>query len=134
MGVFVVIRAACEAFLFVFDRPSAYLGLGAAAYGAVLWLITRFCIRLDLESEGRALKAQATGWRLWLRAAVVAATIALVIPGRQWYWHSTFYAAIQHFAAPVHLGHDSALPNSYFTHSCRVCCCLRWERSRSNWD
>jgi hypothetical protein len=82
-------------FLFVFDRPSSYLGLGAVAYGGALWLITRFCIRLDVESEEGALKA----------------TFVLVIPGRQLLWHSSILAAIQRFSAPVHLGHDSAVPN-----------------------
>jgi membrane protease YdiL (CAAX protease family) len=111
LGLFVVVCAVCEVFLFVFDRPSSYLGLEAVAYGAALWLITRFCIRLDVASEKSALKARAAGWRLWLRLAVVTATIVLVIPGRQLLWHSSIVAAIQRFSAPVHLGHDSAVPN-----------------------
>ncbi|MFY9719437.1 MAG: CPBP family intramembrane glutamic endopeptidase [Candidatus Cybelea sp.] len=114
LAVFWGLCIVCEAVLLVYDRQSAYLGYGAFAYGAVLWIITRSCIRLDVQSEQRALKAAATGWRLWARVAVVATTLALVIPGRQLLWHSSAVAAIQRFSAPVHLGADSAIPNFVF--------------------
>jgi hypothetical protein len=104
----------CEAVLFVYDRQSAYLGYGAFAYGAVLWIITRSCIRLDVQSEQCALKAAATGWRLWARVGVVAGTLALVIPGRQLLWHSSVVAVVQRLSAPIHLGADSAMPNFVF--------------------
>ena len=34
-----------EAILFVYDRGSAHIGLGAFAYSLVFWLITRSCVK-----------------------------------------------------------------------------------------
>ncbi|HTZ53726.1 MAG TPA: CPBP family intramembrane glutamic endopeptidase [Candidatus Acidoferrum sp.] len=67
-----------EAILFVYNRADAYAALGAFAYGLVLWLITRACIRSSPAAEESTLKAQATGLRLYARIAVVVASLLFV--------------------------------------------------------
>lgn len=105
----------CEAVLLAWDRSSAYFGIGAFAYGLVLWLITRASIRIDLDLEKSALITRATGWRLALRLLVVAAALGLVVFGRNWLWNSPVNVAIQHFSATVGLGYgDTAIPNFLF--------------------
>lgn len=95
---FVILWLVCEAILLVFARGEAYIGLGAFAYGALLWGIVRVCIRYDANSEATALKTTARGWRLYARAAVVCA--ALVSLPFQTPW----------LMLPIWKG-DSALPN-----------------------
>lgn len=112
---FAAICAAGEIALLAFDRPSAYIALGAFAYGAVLWLITRAFVAIDLPSEETVLKTKAAGWRLVARVIVVAASCSYVILGRQWFWNGPVNAAIQHLSVRVGLGNgDTAIPNFLF--------------------
>lgn len=57
---FFIICLICEAMLFIFDRTYAYTALGAFAYGVILWLIARACIRDDAAAEEAALKPRAS--------------------------------------------------------------------------
>jgi membrane protease YdiL (CAAX protease family) len=75
---FFTICLICEAILFLFDRLYAYTAFGAFAYGLILWLVARACIRYDAEAEVAALRAQATGLRLYARIAVVVAALLFV--------------------------------------------------------
>jgi membrane protease YdiL (CAAX protease family) len=77
--VFFATCLVCEAILFIFDRTYAYIALGAFAYGLILWLVARACIRYDAAAEDVALKAQATGVRLYARIAVVVASLLFVV-------------------------------------------------------
>ena len=114
--VFASICGVCEIAVLIFDRTSGYIGLGAFAYGLVLWLIARACIRPDEASEDSAIKTTATGWRLALRVVVVAATLGFVFFfERQWFWNSSANEALQRFSAWIHLGAgNTALPNAIF--------------------
>ncbi len=111
-SVFLALCGVSEVVLLVFDRTSAYVGLGACAYGLILWLIARACIPLDERSEETVLTTTAKGWRLTLRAIVVVATLGLVFFGRRWLWASAANHALQHLSVRVGLGNgDTALPN-----------------------
>jgi membrane protease YdiL (CAAX protease family) len=113
--VFAGVCIFCEAVLLLFDRNSAYIGLGAFAYGLILWLIARACIQLDLQSEERVLKTTVKGWRLLCRVLVVAGILLFIVFGRQWFWSSPMNAAIQRVSKALYLGYgDSALPNAIF--------------------
>jgi membrane protease YdiL (CAAX protease family) len=101
--------------LLAYDRPSAYIALSAFAYGAILWLITRAFVAVDLPSEDAAFKTTARGWRLAVRALVVVAALSWAVFGRQWFWNGPFNGAIQHLSVGVGLGNgDTALPNFFF--------------------
>jgi len=109
---FLAVCGICEIALLVFDRTSAYTALGAFAYGLILWLITRACIRLDEAAEETVLKTMARGWRLACRVVVVLATFAVLLFGHDWVWNSPVNAFLQRAFAGVHLGNgDSAIPN-----------------------
>jgi len=111
-ALFLCVCGACELVLLVFDRTSAYIAIGAFAYGLILWTITRACISLDEASEETVLKTTAKGWRLALRVLVVAVTLSFVVFGRQWFWSSSANLALQHLSVRIGLGNgDSALPN-----------------------
>jgi hypothetical protein len=116
---FLGICALGEVALLAFDRQTAYLAVGAAAYGLVLWIVTRSCIRLDLPSEETAFKTRPGGWRLWARVAVVVAACAYVLAGREVFWSGPVNAALQHLSVIVGLRYgDSALPNVLLRRSC----------------
>jgi membrane protease YdiL (CAAX protease family) len=109
---FLSICGVCEIALFVYDRTSAYIALGAFAYGLILWLIARACIQTDEASEESVLKTTARGWRLACRVLVVLATFAFLLFGHDWFWNSPANAVLQRFFAPASLGNgDSAIPN-----------------------
>ncbi len=105
-----------EAILFVYDRTSAYIGLEAFSYGLILWLIVRSCIKRNGESEATALRTRSSGTRLYLRTAVVVATLLFVAYqtswGEQLILRSHAEALVQRLSSAVGLGYgDSALPN-----------------------
>lgn len=99
----------CEAVLFIYERSSAYIGLGAFAYALILWLMTRAFIPLDRESEHVAFRTTAKGWRLLARVVVVAATLTVVAFGVV--WHSAAGPALQRVGALVGFPNDTAVPN-----------------------
>jgi membrane protease YdiL (CAAX protease family) len=76
---FAVVCLVCEAVLFVYERGYAYLAFGAFAYSLILWLIARACIRSDPAAEDAALRAKASGFRLYARLAVVIAALLFVV-------------------------------------------------------
>ena len=113
---FLVLCLASEAILFLYDRGSAYIGLGAFAYSLILWIITRSCIKYDPAAEDVGLRTRASGLRLYARVAVVAATLLFVAYETSWgaalVWNSRAEVFVQHVSAAIGLGYgDTALPN-----------------------
>lgn len=110
---FAMVCGTAEAVLLIFDRPSAYIALGAFVYGWLLWRATAAFIPIDLTSEETSLKTMAQGKRLAIQLIVVAATLVVVFfHARAWFWDSATNAVIQQFSSKIGLGYgSSALPN-----------------------
>lgn len=110
---FVVLCGAAEITLLLFDRPNAYIALGASAYGLSLWLLTRALIPLD-ASERLAIKTNAKGWVLAARVMVVVSTLAVIASRQMWFWQSSVNKVLQIVSSAVGLPQSTALPNLLF--------------------
>jgi membrane protease YdiL (CAAX protease family) len=73
-----VVWCACEVLMLLFDRGNAWIGAVLAAYSLLLWLCVARIVPLDLPAEENVFRTEATGLRLWLRVAVVLASMGFV--------------------------------------------------------